>query len=620
MEKLRSFTSHSKNRVLGTKLYIKSKSSSRPGLFKITPEPSKISLITDSSDSLGKLKYFLKSAKPYKAKRKIRDKMQKIKQEKYSFFKNFYTISLKNQQNNKKIYSYTERNKVLKTSPLINNKNFYNENFINSTRANTYYSSFPSEISKNHFNKEKYSIRNIKTQSEKKPYESLTFSNMKPYYKKRGLINEFVDNVRISIKDKFQNKDLKFSQYKMKRNLEIINEKMKIELYQKEQIISLWDKYLDEYHNYENKINKAIEHENDINDNLRWIKLSLKMDINRLALKIQKCLIRISRYAEVKNYLIQMQNFSLKQYDATYQQLVDMKNELMQKTSKSEKILNRQIIILNSRELNLKILHKIEKEKEKDSCIDIKKSFFRGKDNNKNNSLTLEDCISAINKIMENIGDLLIKHSELDQKIVLMKTSSSEELTSYKYKSIDENKNAQMCNEKMLELKNLKEKNKELIIKKNKIIEKIRSIENKNEKNKIRLKAYNIFNQLSINNLISRNELFVINTRLSDDSILDTLIYLRVIEIKTNTLIAIKKDVLIKYPEIIKKVEKECFEKAVIKARFLEKLKSKIIANKTYEKITKKRIYFNRHKDYYHILSDNLKKKKFKVNDNSKNN
>ena len=620
METFRSFTSNNsirkslKEKLLGTKPNLKSISSKKSKNSNLLPESSKMPKISDPNDSLYKLKYYINTLKPYQVTNQLRFKMQKIKQAKYFLLKNFHTISLQNQKS-REIYPYTETKKIIKTSPT-NTRNISNENHINSTQTNTYYSSFPSEVSKIHNTLDNFYKNNKKNQSAKKNYEPLSFISTEPTYSKKGILKKFMENVRISTKDKFKNKILKFSEYKMRRYFEVINEQMKVELYQKNCVNFLFEKYTEEYHNYEKKIHKTIEYEKDINDDLRWKELNLKIDISKLVANIQKILMRISKFIEIKNFLIEMQIFSAKEHNSNYKQLIDMKNKLMHKTKTIGKILNRQILLLNAKELNLETFNELEKDLSKK----LRKSIIKSKDNNQNFFPTLDDFFSLIKIMQETNVNLFIQYNYLKQNIASIKSDYRGVLTSYENENIEENLKEIMYKAKLMELKNLKEKNKELINKKNKIIEKER-LKNKNENNKIKLKTYSIFYQLKINNLIDKNDLFIVYDKLTNDPILDTLTYLRVIESKINVLTDIKKDVLIEYPYIAKIVENECRERMMIKTKLKEQLKNKMIFSKTCDKINKTRLYFNKKKDYYfRNFNGKYKNKKLNVNVYNKNN
>ena len=232
----------------------------------------------------------------------------------------------------------------------------------------------------------------------------------------------------------------------------------------------------------------------------------------------------------------------------------------------------------------------------------------------------MDDFFSLIKIMQETNVNLFIQYNYLKQNIASIKSDYRGVLTSYENENIEENLKEIMYKAKLMELKNLKEKNKELINKKNKIIEKER-LKNKNENNKIKLKTYSIFYQLKINNLIDKNDLFIVYDKLTNDPILDTLTYLRVIESKINVLTDIKKDVLIEYPYIAKIVENECRERMMIKTKLKEQLKNKMIFSKTCDKINKTRLYFNKKKDYYfRNFNGKYKNKKLNVNVYNKNN
>ena len=384
-------------------------------------------------------------------------------------------------------------------------------------------------------------------------------------------------------------------------------EKMKVELYHKQITKFLLNKYANECKNHEKKLQKILAIEQDYNDDLRWKIINLKVDINKIILKIQKVLIIINKYAEIKNFLTEIKIYSSKQYNASYKQLINMKNGLINKADSQAQEIDKQIFLINQKKLNIESLNELfeylEKYEKKQNLV------------NENAFTTADDFNEMMDSLYNNIMNLTFVQNKIEKKIGNIKTKFDEEIKSYKNHIIENKEKLILYKEKSHILELLKEKNEKLKKKKIDIYEKINYTKNL-ENNVLKIKTYNILNNLYKNNLINKDELFILKGQIGENE--DILIYLNLIENKTNLLILSKKEMLLKYPDLIKKNEKECIERYITENKIKEKSKNKKCINRTFERINKNRYYIPNKNNYYVNSFNGKRKRKAKIAHNKK--
>ena len=546
--------------------------------------------------SLPKLKSLRKTLKSYLITNKIRDNIKNMKQSKNFLLNKFYTdsIKIKTKKTKTKIFLHT-RNRT---------RNSLHDNQLNSVFSNTDYTSFSFTVAKNLNKKYKtnysYNKNNIKFLK-----KNITFENLRcPEYTKKGKIQEFVESIFTIFKSNYKNNYLKFLEYQTKRDSEIELEKIKVELYHKQITQLLFKIYSNEFKNLGKKLQKIISLEKNYDDNLRWQIINLKIEINKVIVKIQKLLALKNKFVEIKNLLIEIKIYSSKHYYTSYEQLINIKNNLINKTNIHEQLLNKLIFLLNRKDLNIDILHELFK------CLE--EYDKKQKSTNENIFTSAEDFIETINSLYKNIINLLIEHNKTEKKIRDIKTKFNEILKSFQNNMIEDKEKSILYKLKSNILILLKEKYERLKNKKIHMYEKV-NFAKKMENKALKLKIFNILNNLYRSNLTNKAELFGLKKQLSENDKNDILANLRLIEIKYNILISSKKEMLLKYPDAGKKVEAQCKEKQILQNKIKGKLKIKEYINKTFEKINKNRCYIPNKNNFYVNSFHGIKKRKIKV-------
>lgn len=601
------------------------------------------------NDSLSTLRKYINSSKPYMFKSSMRKKMKYIKKAHKEDFDNFYWTNIKRSsarflQNNelfkdckdpsffikpknkrfkinienkddikndnfdigyKTTYSTIKNNKRkrnLSNSSKINYSKFFN----NRTEYKTDYSSLTTAAlsSGNFYKNSKHKNKNLYNIYEKYDYnDSLGYKNSnikEPRYSKKGIIRSFMNEIDTIRKDNYKNYCLKLSE--LKKNWYTDNYLSLIRLDERTKIIAnhLLNLYSDGYHNYYLQLKKKINKEYDKNEDLIFEIKNLKLELNKLTLKIQKNLIKLSIFVEIRDFLIELKDFSSYPFGTSYKILSEVKNKSMEIIQNNEAQTNFNLYLLSNKDTGIDLF--INKYKTS--------SLNNLSNNNGNNKVftSIKEFISIPNKLDSNIKNLLWKQNLLERDIDVLKSNLSVALEDSINDKIYQDKITYQFNNLFKKISRLKTENEILnykfeFLKKNKKIKKYGNI-NKHIIDKIFL----LFNNFKNYEYITKDELYDLS-KIPPNEMIKYLNYmLFIIEKKIILLMKFKIEVINKDPKL--KNEYELNNKIQSFARRkLKELNDRNNKNKkTLEKLNKFK-YINEKKDFYFIYRTMTMKK-----------
>ena len=589
------------------------------------------------NDSLSTLRKYLPSSKPYLFSNTMRKKMKHMKMIKNGILDTFYastikTTSARYQKNMllDKYFKDDSRKNISKIKSLklsINNDDsqnkykYYDKGYKtinNSSPKNKKYEKHISNLKSIFFSNSKTNNSSLTTAALtsrnffKKPKEvklkldinnnnsndyddSLGYNNIKiiePTYTKRGIIRSFMDEVDKIRKDNYRNYYLKLHEFKQN----ILNENLlcQVQLDERAKRIAFYylSKYSDGYNIYWYKLKKKINKEYDFNDTLKYKIKNLKTDISRLTLKIQKLLIKLSIFIEIKEFLLELKDFSSYPCGTSFNQLMELKNQLMEKIENNEEQTNLNIYLLNKKEIGIDLfIHKyknslIEQETQKDN-----KSFFSSS----------ADFVEIPNKLDSNIKKLLWKKNILGKDIDCLKSSLAEMVEDSKYEQLYEKRIIQRYNIAIKNLAHLKVENENLNYK----VESIKKT-TKNDKygklNKnICVGIIKIFNNFLQNKYITEEDNYLLSKNSnSNNTIKYLLICLSIMEKNILDLLKFKKDVINKDPILKKTFELNRKYDAMNRKKIKEQNERLLKIKNTFDKLNKIK-YYKEKKDYYDL-------------------
>ena len=582
------------------------------------------------NESLATLRKLIKSPKPFLVTSSIRKKIKFIKMSENEALDNFYSSTIKTfsaRQEKKAILkkfkensnSVISKNKKLKLNDNKSNKNLIIENsyktnynlkkykigkknsssnekktnFSIFSNSKTDYSTLPTAAltSRNFYKKSNY----FDFRSEKnKCYDDddilgYNNANMKePTYAKKGTLTSFMNKIKNIRKDNYKNYYLKL--YEFKKN--ILNENIlcQIQLDERTKNIANYylNKYNDGYNIYWYKLKKKINKEYDINDNLKYEIKNLKIEINKLTIKLQKLLIKLSIFDEIRDFLFQLKVFASYPFGTPFNQLMELKNKLMEKIKNNEEQTNLNIYLLNKKEIGI------------DLFINKYKSSSNNENGDKDILKVIKDFSDVPDKIDSNIKNLLWKQNNLEKEIDSLKLVLYEIIEDSKNEKIIENRIINQYNNFIKIISSLKTENLFLQYKIEYIKKKNKNDKYSNLNDNIVTKIIQIYQNLNKNGYISEDNNFFLSKFFPNYMIRYILSCLSIIEKNIILLLNFKKEVIYKDPVLKKQLELESKYEAVIRKKRKEKYERHKKIKNTVEKLNKIK-FINEKKDYYYL-------------------
>ena len=629
------------------------KSTNKKDENKILNQRNKTYEMNDSikNDSLSNLRKYIPSPKPYMVTSSIRKKIKDIKMIKSGVLDTFHSSTIKscsastryknnillnkyihdnycnNNSKNKpfiinnekrNINSYANKHDNMDKGHQANydlNNNKDKKNYISDIKSiyfsnsKTDYSSLPTAaLTSRQFYPKSKQLR--KSFDNKKNYfdDSLGYNNanvQEPTYAKKGIIRSFMNEIADIRKDNYKNYYLKLHEFKQN----ILNENLlcQIQLDERTKRIAYYylNKYSDGYNIYWYKLKKRINKEYDINDNLKYEIKNLKTEISKLTIKIQKKLIKLSIIIEIKDFLFELKEFSSYPCGTSYNQLMELKNKLMEKIENNEEQTNLNIYLLNNKEIGIDLF--ISKYKASLKELEIKKNkykdFFSASDK----------FVQIPNELDDNIKTLLWKKNMLEKDIDSLKISLGEMIEESNNEQIAENTVKQRYNNYIKNIAHLKTENKRLYCKIELMKRKEKNDTNGKLNKNIGIRIMNLFNDFVKYDYITEKDNYNLNKNISMGSIKYLLVCLTIIERNIINLLKFKKEVIYKDPMLKKKFELDSKCDAVCRKKIKEQNERLAKIKKTMEKLNKVK-YIKEQKDYYNLNSVFfIKRKKEKI-------
>lgn len=587
--------------------------------------------VTIEDESISTLRKYIKSLKPFLVSKSIRKKLNDLKTIQKEDLNNFYSSSVKTSsarlqrnllfKNNKHNSLDLSKSKQI----IIENKNdtseigyktYYNNNKINKIYRNRNLSesqkfNFSSLNSKNDY-KSNYSTlptaaftsRNFYRKTnylnfafdDKQDYtDSLGYKNSnvkEPTYSNIGTIRSFMKEVGNHRKDNYINYFLKLSE--LKNNLYFENYLSQIEIDKNTKNFAkyLLDLYTQSFSIYWIQLKKRINKEYDINDSLRYQIKNLKIQLNKLTNKIQKKLIKLNIFVEIRDFLVELKQFSSYPFGTSYKILSEVKNQLMEKIKNNEIQTNLNIYLLNNKDIGIDLFI----NKYKNSSL----TNSNNNNGNKNIFRNIKEFIQVPEKLDDNIKNLLWKQNILERDIDILKTELTETYEDSKNEQLYQEKIIYQYNKLLKIISHLKTENEKLKYKVNEV-KKRNKMEQYGQINKdIIFKIMDIYNNLKNNDYVTNED----NYRLSKIFYYDTIKYLMgclsITEKNIIKLLKFKKEVINPNPALKKQFELNCKIDTLIRRKNKEELDELDRKKKTIEKLNKNK-YINEKTDYYYL-------------------
>ena len=587
--------------------------------------------VTIEDESMSTLRKYIKSLKPFLVSKSIRKKLNDLKTIQKEDLDNFYSSSVKTSSarlQRKLLFKNNNYNSLdisKNKNIIIENKNdtneigyrtYYNNNKIKKIYRNRNLSesqkfNFSSLNSKNDY-KSNYSTMPTAAFTSRNFYKKHNYlnflfddkndyndalgyknSNVKePTYSNIGTIRSFMKEVGNHRKDNYINYFLKLSE--LKNNLYFENYLSQIEIDKNTKNFAkyLLDLYTQSFSVYWIQLKKRINKEYDINDSLRYQIKNLKIQINKLTNKIQKKLIKLNIFVEIRDFLVELKQFSSYPFGTSYKILSEVKNQLMEKIKNNEIQTNLNIYLLNNKDIGIDLF--INKYRNS--------SLTNSNNNNSNKNIfrNINEFIQVPEKLDDNIKNLLWKQNILERDIDILKTELTETYEDSKNEQLYQDKIIYQYNKLMKNISHLKTENEKLKYKVN-LVKKRNKMEQYRQINKdIIFKIMDIYNNLKNNDYINNED----NYRLSKIFYYDTIKYLMgclsITEKNIIKLLKFKKEVINPNPVLKKQFELNCKIDTLIRRKNKEELDELDRKKKTIEKLNKNK-YINEKTDYYYL-------------------
>ena len=602
---------------------------------------------------------------PYKIILPIKTKIKKIKKSRLMNLNNYYKRTLRNDLMHKDLFSnesIIQKINFSKEERKITPKTIYmiKSSFTNSSNQtrimNTERTSSTKELTKELINTnlsnnsrvvnyDKYNIfscknsminPNIKTYSYKKEnannalseYKTYRFLNLQEGYTNLPSIksgsNFFVYEIKNLSREKYMNQCLKGEEKKYILYRESNDDNYKIEMNKKLENKKLFEIFNKEYNTYYNKIQMKTLKGSDYTSLLKLQIYTYKNEVNRLNIRKDKLLGKLNKYIKMKQFLIQMRNYSLdkKEYD----------NWMFRKSTKNVIVDYGKDIIKENRRIKVEEPKTNKKFQRRGSVnLDLNNKFNdiiikKETDNNKpkyrkqkrvssvkEQNPLYGSAIKEISVILNNhIANLLIYQNDLRNDLEPLKKEFYKEFTALKKNEERQNELLKLQFLILPEKKRiLKDRNEFLANSLDNINYNLYNSSKYNRMNElIHNKLNNIYNTLLSNKIIDFTPM---KSTIQDKIVEKILYYLRNIEKGIDALNTSKKILNNKYPDVYNDVALEIKEELKIKKLNKQKQMKLNALKKKKEKIAKnmeKSLILNRRKDYYQFGYKKVKKKK----------
>lgn len=319
----------------------------------------------DESSFDSKKLYLIKN--PYKIWKPIKSKMKKIKDNRILTLNTYYRRTLKNElffkvklntlnksfnskeailkeddqtiSNNQKQLKSTfnisnsNQTNLSKNAPLMNTertsstKELTNINLSNISKLNTIdkynilsYKTFKDLNSINKSQSLSIKMKNKKEQINN--YLLFKFLSLNEGYKNlpkiKGGPKHFVSDVKSVSKEKFINHCLKEKEATFKSYKDCHDDNFRIEIKKKLDNRNLFDIFYKDYITYSKTLKSKTSKDSDHTNVLKWEIIYYKTEVNRLKTRKEKLLTKLNRYIKMKQFLIQMRNYSLDKQDDSW--------------------------------------------------------------------------------------------------------------------------------------------------------------------------------------------------------------------------------------------------------------------------------------------------------------
>ena len=304
---------------------------------------------------------------PYKIWKPIKSKMKKIKDTRLLTLNTYYRRTLKNElflkdkmtslnksfnakealpkedyqinSNNKKQLKSTinisnsNQTNLSKNAAFMNTertsstKELTNINLSNITKLNAIdkynilsYKTFKNLNSINSSNNLNAKMKNKKDKINN--YLLFKFLSLNEGYKNlpkiKGGSKHFVSDVKTLSKERFINHCLKEKEATYRSYKECHDDNFRIEIKKKLDNKNLFDIFYKDFMAYSKTIKAKTTKDSDHTNVLKWEIIYYKTEVNRLKIKKEKLLARLNKYIKMKQFLIQMRNYSLDKQDDSW--------------------------------------------------------------------------------------------------------------------------------------------------------------------------------------------------------------------------------------------------------------------------------------------------------------
>ena len=247
----------------------------------------------------------------------------------------YYQINCNTQKKLKSTFNISNSNQtnlsknaaIMNTERTSSTKELTNINLSNISKLNTIdkynilsYQTFKNLNSFNNSKNLNIIMRNKKDQINN--YLLFKFLSLNEGYRNlpkiKGGPKHFISDVQTLSKEKFINHCLKEKEATFKSYKECHDDNFRIEIKKKLDNKNLFDIFYKDYITYSKTIKSKTSKDNDHTNVLKWEIIYYKTEVNRLKTRKEKLLARLNKYIKMKQFLIQMRNYSLDKQDDSW--------------------------------------------------------------------------------------------------------------------------------------------------------------------------------------------------------------------------------------------------------------------------------------------------------------
>ena len=134
----------------------------------------------------------------------------------------------------------------------------------------------------------------------------------------KGGPKHFVSDVQTLSKEKFINHCLKEKAATLRSYKDCHDDNFRIEIKKKLDNKNLFDIFYKDFITYSKTIKAKSTKDSDHTNGLKWEIIFYKTEVNRLKIRKEKLLARLNKYIKMKQFLIQMKNYSLDKKDDSW--------------------------------------------------------------------------------------------------------------------------------------------------------------------------------------------------------------------------------------------------------------------------------------------------------------